>query len=116
MQELRDIIAGLDVSSLVLLSMVLVMVFILWKTQQRADFDFSNMLRDDTVSDQYPKGKESIARICSGAAFIIHSWLLVHDATAKGWVYNKDEVFVYCVTWSGSLVLLKAIDAWKSKA
>jgi hypothetical protein len=102
---------GLDLPSIVLAILLGMAGWILYKTQSRDDFDFAEMMRDDTTSEAYPKGKPSIYRICAMFAFAVHSWILVHDTIVKGLEHN--EILYYAMTWSGSLILAKGIDAAK---
>jgi hypothetical protein len=107
--NVQQVFALIDVPAMVLFAMLLIISWVLYKTQQRKDFDFGNMLRDDAINDKYPKGKESIYRLIAPGAFTIHTWYIVHEAVLHG--LDKQEVYVYALIWSGSLVAVKLIDA-----
>jgi hypothetical protein len=81
-------------------------VWVLFTAQRRSDFDASEFLRDD-------KGKLSSARLFAFVACAAHTWaLMVETINAR---LTTELVAVYAITWSGSLVLLEAIKAWKGR-
>lgn len=86
-----------------LLAMLALFLWVIWKAQLRDDFDASEFLRDDA-------GKLSLARLF---AFVACAWSTWHVAalTLNGGV-SEEKFLVYLGTWSGSLVALRAIDAW----
>lgn len=88
---------------IMLLGMVGMFVWVIFKAQARDDFDASEFLRDDA-------GKLSLARLF---AFIACAWSTWHVAalTLNGGV-SEERFLIYLGTWSGSLVALRAIDAW----
>lgn len=80
--------------------------WVLFKAQARSDFDASQFLRDDT-------GKLSKAGLFAFIACAAHTWaLMVETINAR---LTVEFSAVYALTWSGSLVLLEAVKAWKGK-
>lgn len=80
--------------------------YVVWKAQQRDDFDWAEMLKDET-------GKPSAFRILSFGAFGVTAWglmlyIISEKVTEWMWLY-------FLLAWSGAAVLAKAIDAWKGK-
>jgi hypothetical protein len=104
-----EVMRTLDIPAMVLVVMVVVMAWVLYQTQKRPDFDFGNMMRDDTTSAAYPKGKESVYRLIAPGCFTIHTWYIVHETVLKG--LEKNDIIEYALLWSGSLVAVKLIDA-----
>lgn len=81
-------------------------VWVLFRAQKREDFDAGEFLRDET-------GKLSKGGLFAFIACATHTWaLMVETINAR---LTVEFVAVYAVTWSGSLVLLEAIRAWKGK-
>jgi len=92
--------------NLTLAIMLVLAVYVAVRAQRRNDFDWANSLKDE-------QGKESIARLGALVALAISTWVIMH-VTVEGklteWLYTA-----YLLTWSGSMVLAKAVDNWKSK-
>jgi hypothetical protein len=74
--------------------------------QRRADFDASDFLRDDS-------GKLSWGRLAACVCLMTHTWV-VFTRTLNDKL-TVEEIGLYAVTWSGSLVLLRALEVWKGK-
>jgi cbb3-type cytochrome oxidase subunit 3 len=96
-----------DVPLVVLIILLAAATFVLWKAQQRADFDLANMLRDDS-------GKESPLRLCVLGAFAISSWAIMKD-TLRTEGADPQLFLIYCATWSGALVFVRIADKWDGK-
>lgn len=91
------------VPGLMLAAMCGLFLWVLWRAQQREDFDASQFLRDDA-------GKLSTSRLF---AFVACGWSTWHLAVLTFNAGVSEEKFlVYLGTWSGSLVALRAIEAW----
>lgn len=85
---------------------LLAAAFVMIRAQSRADFDFAEMLKDEN-------GKPSAFRLLVFGAFAASTWVLMLYGVADkmtDWMW-----WAYLAAWSGSAVLAKAVDAWKSK-
>jgi hypothetical protein len=91
-----------------LIGMAGLFVWVIFSAQKREDFDASEFLRDD-------KGKLSWGRLGAFVCLMTMTWVVfVRTLNDK---LSIEELALYAVTWSGSLILLQAIEAWKgSKA
>lgn len=106
--EIIKVITGyLDVPAMVLLLLLLAGWKVINLAQQRPDFDFSNMLKDDA-------GKESALRMGIFISLAISSWFVVYDT-----IHNKQGdsqvLLVYLCVWSGAKVADKLADAVLAK-
>jgi hypothetical protein len=81
-------------------------IVVFYKAQARDDFDWSEFLRADN-------SKLSWGRLAAFICLMTHTWT-VFARTVNDKV-TIEEMGLYAVTWSGSLVLLQAIEAWKGK-
>lgn len=89
---------------LTLLGMAAMFVWVLFKAQKGSNFDASQFLRDDS-------GKLSASRLFAFVACMTHTWaVFVRTLNDK---VTVEELALYAVTWSGSLVLLQGIEAWR---
>lgn len=87
-----------------LLGMAAMFVWVLFKAQKGEGFDASQFLRDDA-------GKLSASRLFAFVACMTHTWVVfVRTLNSK---IDVQELALYAVTWSGSLVLLQGIEAWR---
>lgn len=107
----QALLASVSINVLVPLTAFLLIfgmfVWVLVRSQRRDDFDASEFLRDET-------GKLSKGGLFAFIACATHTWaLMVETINAR---LTVEFVAVYAVTWSGSLVLLEGIKAWKGKA
>jgi len=84
----------------------LLFLIVLYQAQKRDDFDWSEFLRADDK-------KLSWGRLGAFICLMTHTWT-VFARTVNDKV-TIEELGLYAVTWSGSLVLLQAIEAWKGK-
>lgn len=96
---------NIDLPAIVLLIMLLVAAYVMWKAQQRRTFDFSNMLRDES-------GKESSVRIGILVSLAVSSWVVMNHALLAGKDINPQIFGLYIFGWSGALVFVKAADKW----
>jgi hypothetical protein len=89
-----------------LLFMASLFVWVIFAAQKRDDFDASEFLRGDDR-------KLSWGRLAAFVCLMTMTWVIftrtLNDKLAV------EELALYAVTWSGSLVLLQAIEAWKGK-
>lgn len=80
--------------------------WVLFRAQKGADFDASEFLRDEA-------GKLSKGGLFAFIACAAHTWALMVE-TINGRLSNEFTA-IYAITWSGSLVLLEGIKAWKGR-
>lgn len=82
-------------------------VWVLFRAQKRDNFDAGEFLRDET-------GKLSKGGLFAFVACATHTWaMMVETINAR---LTVEFATVYALTWSGSLILLEAVKAWKGKA
>lgn len=79
-------------------------IFVLVKAQRRGDFDASEFLREDS-------GKLSSKRLFAFIAMAVHVWLVITRTISDKITFEEQVLFV--LTWSGSLVLIQALEIWK---
>jgi len=79
-------------------------IWVLFQAQKGPEFDASEFLRDD-------RNKLSWGRLAAFICCMCHTWV-VFSRTLNDKI-TFEELVLYAVTWSGSMVLLQAIDAWK---
>jgi archaellum biogenesis protein FlaJ (TadC family) len=107
-----DFLKSLTIStpSVVLFGILLFAVYVAFKAQKRDDFDFADMLRDET-------GKPSALRTSIFVSLAITSWVLVYIVIEKR--VSDSTLFnlfaIYIAVWSGAKVAEKAIDAWAAR-
>ena len=90
-----------------LLAMMGLFLWVLWSAQRREDFDAADFLREE------PSGKMSFGRLAGFVCLITMTWVVfIRTLNDK---LTVEELALFAVTWSGSLVLLQAINAWKGK-
>jgi hypothetical protein len=89
---------------LTLLSMACLFVWVIFAAQKRADFDASEFLRGDN-------GKLSWGRLGAFICLMTMTWGYFIE-TLNGTITLQFKV-LYAVTWSGSLILLQALEVWK---
>jgi hypothetical protein len=94
---------GVIVPGIMFLTMVGVFVWVLVMAQRRDDFDASQFLRDDA-------GQLSSLRLFAFIACAVHTWVIAVET--MGSRITVDQMAVYSVTWSGSLVLARFADKW----
>lgn len=85
---------------------LLAAIFVVIRAQSRDDFDFADMLKDES-------NKPSLFRMLSIGAFGASAYTLMLYALSEKvteWMWMW-----FLIAWSGASVIAKAIDAWKSK-
>jgi hypothetical protein len=87
-----------------LFTLSVLFIWVLFQAQKRKDFDASMFLRND-------RGILDFGRLAAFICCMSHTWYFF-TRTLNGDV-TKDDVWIYCVTWSGSLVLLQALETWR---
>lgn len=96
----------LEPTNLTLALLLLAAAFVMWRSQRSGTFDFGQMLKDES-------DRASSARVIGFGAFAVSSWALMRYAAntqLTEWMWG-----FYLAAWSGSVVLSKAIDAWRGK-
>lgn len=91
------------VPGLMFLLMVGVFMWVVWRSQARDDFDASQFLRDDA-------GKLSSVRLFAFISLGVHTWVIAVETMASR--ITPDQMLIYALTWSGSLVLAEAVGKW----
>ena len=91
------------IPAIILLSAGLLLIYVLWQAQKRADFDIANFLRDE-------QGKESALRAFAFVALGVTSWIMA-TLTFKDKL-NPDYFLYYVLTWANTLVLVKLAEKW----
>jgi hypothetical protein len=91
-----------------LLVMCGIALFILWRwhTSAATDFDLRWGIVDTTT------GKFSLYKFCQLGAFILSSWLLVHETRAGR--LNEVLYTTYMLAWTGVNIANKIVDAKKA--
>jgi hypothetical protein len=104
---MKLIFSYIDVPALFLLIMLIGAAWVVNKAQEREDFDFGNMLKDEN-------NKESGYRLLAIASFPFASWYVVYDL-----IHNKTAdpttFLIYVAIYSGAKVADKAVDALIAK-
>lgn len=87
--------AHTNTADIMLVLLLLVATWVVWRAQQRQDFDFAEMLQDDSH-------KASALRLGVLGSFAISSWIVLHDTlagTISDWQFGT-----YLGVWSGAKV------------
>lgn len=94
---------GVIVPGLMFLAMALLFIWVVYRAQGRSDFDASQFLRDEA-------GHLSSVRLFAFVAVAVHTWVIAVETMAAR--ISPDQMVIYAVTWSASLVLSRAVDKW----
>lgn len=100
---MASVTIGVIVPGLMFLLMVGMFVWVLVLAQRRPDFDASHFLRDD-------EGRLSSLRLFAFIACSVHTWVIAVETMASR--ITVDQMTVFSVTWSSSLVLARFADKW----
>ncbi len=87
-----------------LLLLASLFIWVLMKAQKGADFDASEFLRDD-------RKKLSWGRLAAFVCCVTHTWV-IFTRTLNDKLTFEDQL-LYCVVWSGSMILLQALEVWR---
>ena len=90
------------VPTLMLVAMFMAGVALLKSAALREGFDGSEFFRDETSR------KLSTKKLLAMGCFMTHSWVITSAHVAKTLTFN--DMALYCLTWSGSIVLLEALS------
>jgi hypothetical protein len=91
------------IPGIILAAMVGMFIWVLKKAQIREDFDASEFLRDED-------NKLSSIRLFAFIAVSVHTWVIAIETMAGR--ITDNQMLIYAVTWSASLVLKGAVDKW----
>jgi len=80
-------------------------IYIMIAAQRQGDFNFSEMLRDES-------NKPSAVRIGVLVSLAVSSWIVMQHALLAGASLNPQVVGLYIFAWSGALVFVKAAEKW----
>lgn len=98
-----------SLSTLILFFVAVFCFYTAVRLQSRKDFDFADMLVDDS-------GKASAVRLGTIVSMIITSWVMIYVTLSKTQGDVITGVFaLYIGIWSSAKVAEKAIDAWSAK-
>lgn len=90
------------VPTLMLGAMFLVFRSLLKSAALREGFDGSEFFRDEVTR------KLSMKKLLGMGCFMSHTWVIASAYVAKTLTFN--DMALYCLTWSGSVVLLEALS------
>jgi cbb3-type cytochrome oxidase subunit 3 len=100
---IASVTIGVIVPGLMFLAMALLFIWVVYRAQGRHDFDASQFLRDEA-------GQLSSVRLFAFVAVAAHTWVIAVETMAAR--ITPDQMLIYAVTWSASLVLSRAVDKW----
>lgn len=95
-----------NIDAAVLAVLLLFTVWIVFKAQQRNDFDWAKMLKDES-------GKESALNLGIFGSFAVSTWIVMHDTLAKE--LSDQQFWAYLITWSGARILVLAAQKWDGR-
>ena len=97
----------IDIPAAVLAVILLGALYVVHKAQEREDFDFADMLRDDN-------DKPSALRLGIFVCLAVSSWALIYDT-----IHQKEldpQAFgIYILVWSGAKIAEKIVDMVAAK-
>lgn len=101
---------NIDFPAVVLIAILVLGLWVLWKTQQdkNNDFNFEDMLRDDN-------GKPSAYRLAIFVCLAVSTWVVMYltivtQGKLDTWIFAW-----YIAVWSGAKVAEKGIEAYASR-
>lgn len=96
----------IDFPATVLLVLVLMGAYVVYKTQTdpNNNFDFADMLRDDS-------GKPSALRLMIFPCMAISSWVIMYVVVSKQAI-DLWLIVLYMLIWSGAKIADKMVDAY----
>ena len=101
---LKQALALVDVQALLLVVLLAVGLWVIWRAQRRADFDWADALRDEA-------GKPSALRFGVLVAIAVTSWVVMKVALAKS--EDLPQIFwAYLFAWSGAPILREVAAKW----
>ena len=110
---LGNVFEGFDAASAVLLAMLAAGAYVMFKAQQRDDFDWADMLRDDN-------GKPSSFRLAIFVCLGVSSWLLIYltiklvGQVTVSWADTLEMLFkwyaLYVLVFSGAKIAERIVE------
>lgn len=100
---IASVTIGVIVPGLMFLTMLGLFMWVVWRAQARDDFDASQFLRDEN-------NKLSSVRLFAFVALGVHTWVIAVQTMASR--ITPDDMAIFAITWSGSLVLAEAVGKW----
>lgn len=104
-----SLISRLNTSSVAFIFLLGLVIYVLFKIQQREDFDFAEMLKTD--------GKPSASRLGMLISLAVSSWIVIYTASVE--LSSKstssrlsDILGLYLGVFAGAKVLEKGISTW----
>lgn len=94
------------IPGVMLCGLVIMFLWVLWRAQAADDFDVSQFLRAED-------GRLSSVRLFAFVALAVSTWVIATDTINAR--LSHDNFLAYLVTWSGSLVLARAVDKWDGR-
>lgn len=105
-----NLVSRLNTSSVAFIILMCLVIYVLFKVQQREDFDFAEMLKSD--------GKPSASRLGMLISLAVSSWILMYTASVELTPNNSnpsrlfDLLGLYLGVFAGAKVLEKGISTW----
>lgn len=101
---------NIDFPAVVLIIILVLGLWVLWKTQQDVnnDFNFEDMLRDDC-------GKPSAYRLAIFVCLAVSTWVLMYSTIAAHGNLDTWMFAWYIAVWSGAKVAEKGIEAYAAR-
>lgn len=104
-----DTFNGLDIPSIVLIALLIAGAFVMYKAQQKDNFDFSQMLVDDS-------GKPSAMRLAVFVCLAASTWALIKVIMTSSDPKESFNFFMaYIAVWSGAKIVEKLLDVLLAK-
>ena len=110
---LSHLFDGIDAPSVVLLAMLAAGTYVMYKAQQREDFDFADMLRDD---NNKPSAFRMAIFVCLGVSsylLLFITFKLVAQVTVS-WVDTLNALFpwyaLYILVFSGAKIAEQMVE------
>jgi hypothetical protein len=100
---IASVTIGIVIPGLMLGIMISLFIWVLFSAQKKGNFDASQFLRDD-------EGVLSSVRLFAFIAVSVHTWVIAVETMASR--ITPDQMMIYAITWSSSLVLKGAVEKW----
>jgi UDP-2,3-diacylglucosamine pyrophosphatase LpxH len=97
---------NVGLAEIVLVFLLTSMIYVVWKAQQREDFDFAKMLKDET-------GKESVLNFGIMISLATSTWVVMHDTLSGN--LSDNQWYAYLVTWSAARIFIVAAGKWDGR-
>lgn len=99
-----------DFPAIILILILFLGMYVLWRTQRaNNDFDFSDMLREDS-------GKPSSARMAVFVCLAVSTWGFMYILITNKGQIDTTLFVAYIAIWSGAKVAERGIDAYLNRS